>query len=524
MTLAVEIYQRYSTTPRPDPDNELSGAVIAPFSTFFPGGLFGTAEIFIPRQANKMHYWRGGDRLVIRSGQAIVWEGEIVRIGYSIGPDAEQGLSIQAAGYWGALLGKRTANKVWADTRIGTDVWRVNTSTSGAELATDDRQARIRITPKAEDWTAGDIYGITYTMPTGQTIKRVTLDYDMQEGGQAWELRLRDTAGGTNIWSVTSSGTGSRDDTLGTPRQSLELQFVAGANQTAKADGTYYGEISNVVVYSETGAINLTEIASDLLAAVSELSSDASNLDSNTFSLAPFSTNGFEPVADILTRAASFGDSSYNPWFVAVLDSERAASPDGSPVLQVAQYPALTDYDYVIRMNEQNVVAPIEIDWDYDGIVNWVTVAYRDQENNRDVLITPDDDANLKDQDSIDLYGERHLARPLSARVSSSAAATNLARRYLDQYMAPRIIASGPIKVVGHIETKNGRTVPVDSIQAGKRIRLENFINDIVFGTGLTFIITQTQYDDRTRTCSISTGLPDALDVYLAQLELGGDG
>lgn len=518
MTLTVEIYERFSTTMRPDPGRELRAAVIEPFTTFFPGGLYGTAGLFIPREATRAFHWRGGDRLVIRSGQMVVWEGEITRIGYVIGSEAQQGLKIEAVGYWGALLARRSINKVWADTRIDTAVWRVDATLSGAELGGDDRKARIRITPKAEDWSSGDVYGIEYTMPTGQTVKRVTLDYDLDEGGQAWELRLRDTAGAADIWSVSSTGTGSRDDTLGTPRQSLQLQLVAGANQTAKADGTYYGEVTSVVVYGETGSINLTEIAKDIIGLVSELSSDETYIGSNGLSLVPFMTAGFESAANVLARAASFGDSSYNPWYAAVLDSEQAASSDGSPVLKVAQYPALTDYDYVVRVDDPNVAAPVDIDWDFDAIRNWVTVVYRDQENDRDITVSPDDDANLKDTDSIALYGERHLEQSLRAEVSTLAGAKNLARRYLDENRLPRISASGPIKVTGRIRTKNGSDVPVEQVTAGKRIRIEQFVNDVIFDNGLTFIITQTEYNPETRTCSITTGLPDALDVYLAQL------
>jgi hypothetical protein len=340
---------------------------------------------------------------------------------------------------------------------------------------------------------------------------------------QEWEIKVYDPVGAADVWSVTADGTGSQDVTLGTPRQYLDFEFKSKANRQMPPDRElFFGEVSNVVMYSETGNIYLEEIAKDIRAQVSNLNSDETNIDSNSLSLVPFLTNGPETTASILQRAATYGDASFNQWDAYLLPSDDAASPDGKPVLAVEQYPALTDYDYSIRVDEENVLPPLEIDQDVDDIVNWVSVVYRNDENNRKVVITPDDDANLKDTDSIAAWGERHLPRPLNAGQATVAMAKNLARRVLNARKDPRFYVSGPIRVVGYIRAKDGQQVPCSKIRAGKRIRIENFLEDLAGTTdaGLTFIITSTRYDDSRETCLISTGIPDELSAFLAQRTL----
>jgi hypothetical protein len=54
------------------------------------------------------------------------------------------------------------------------------------------------------------------------------------------------------------------------------------------------------------------------------------------------------------------------------------------------------------------------------------------------------------------------------------------------------------------------------------RIRVEDFLDDMIgeSGTGLTFLITKTNYSHKDEVCSISAGLPDDLAVYMAQREM----
>jgi len=528
--LQVSVYERGSTTPVVDWANDLRAASGITFDTYFPGGLFGPATVPIPRSVTKSWPFKIGQRLVIRNGQTVVYEGEIMQPGYFVG-QGTQGRVLECAGPWETVLGRWGWRKWWADNRIGEDVW-VLVPGAGADLTQEQRTTgAIRILPKAEAFTNGVGRSLDYTMPAGETIKRVKLSYDIQEAAQLWALRLRDTVGATDIWIVTASGAGVRDDTLGTPRQSLRLQFFSQAAQTPTSDGTYYGQVDSAIsganafmVYSETGSINAQEIARDIRARVTDLNSDESLIGALTFTLEPFITQagGWETMASILTRAVSFGDASFNSWYARLLESERAATPNGEPVLEVAQWPAVTDYDYAIRVDEKNLTGSFAVHLDGAGIANWIVARYTDTTGKTN-YITPDDDANLTDAASVTAWGHRELPQPIDCGQTTSAIATNWARRVLALAKDPKFYVSGPITVTGYLRAKSGQHLPAANVQAGARLKIENFLTDEVgvAGAGMTFIVTGTHYDDVARTVSLSLGVPDNLAVFIAQLAAG---
>ena len=74
--------------------------------------------------------------------------------------------------------------------------------------------------------------------------------------------------------------------------------------------------------------------------------------------------------------------------------------------------------------------------------------------------------------------------------------------------------------VGGYIGAKSGQVVPSSQIRAGKRVKIENYLQDLS-GTGLTFLISMIECDDRSETVAISTGLPDNLAVFLARISAG---
>ncbi len=508
-----------STTPVTDSQDLLRRATQLTFTTIFPGGVFATLKCFIAVDPTSSIALAAGQRLVARNGLTVCWEGMITSVA-RISGSAQMGVDINAAGYWGQLLERRGWEKRWADNRLEEAIWPYTAGASGAAKCTTDRSNRMRFTPKGVAWAINNFASQIYTMPTGETVKRVTLSYDMQEAAQAWKLALNNLATFADVWAVTASGTGTRDDTLGTPAQSVEIYFQAAANQTPVEDGTYYGQISGVMVYSEIGTITAQSIAKNIRAKLTELNSDETRIGAPGFTLEPFMSNGREAMASILTRAASYGDGSYNSWAAYLVESDLATTPDGKPVLALTQYPALTSYDYAVRLDDPNLTGELTVVYDLDAVRNWIAVKYRDELNNRDVILTPDDDANLKDTTSITAYGQRETPQPLDASTTSATVAKNLARRYLAAYKDPRLYVSGPIVVKGFIRNATGGRVPASQIRAGMRIRVENYLTDLasVSGAGLTFVITQTDYNDDAQTCSISTGVPDDLAVFLAQL------
>lgn len=521
------VYARNSTTVVNDAGVELPRAQDLSFNTIFPGGLYGTCSFTIPRDVTRSWAFEIGQRVVARNGLTVVYEGTISNVGYEVGAGAWQARTVECTGGWGWTLAAQGWRKPWADSRMSDSVWVYQTGTTGGgdQSCTLDRLNRLRFTPKGVAWASGDYAAVRYTAPVGETVKRVTYNYDFAEGAQAWEIVIYNvgTAADIAATSITTSGTGSVDHTLATPSQSIEARFYSRAAQTPTEDGTYYGQFSSVVVYTETGSINGYEIAKDIRARATDINSDETNLSSSlSYALVPFTTEpnlDWEMYADILQRAVSFGDASFNQWYARLIESDKAATPNGKPVLELAQYPALTDYDYAVRINEPNV-GPFKVVKDGSGVYNYIILRYTD-ENGNEQWLTPSDDANLTDATSVAAYGQRETV--INCGQVTTSVATNWGRRLLAQTKDPKFYVSGPITVVGYIRAKNGQRVPAANIQARKRVKIENFLTDevSVTGAGLTFYITQTDYTDKAQMCSMSVGVPDNLAVFLAKLMAG---
>jgi hypothetical protein len=674
--LTIKIYEPYSLTERVDSAERLPRAVIRDFGTNFPQGLFGPANIFIPMDVTEAPFFRGTDRVALFNGNTLVYEGELADIGYVVEGGAVQGLSLECAGFWGALLGNQTLNRRYADTRISPAAWQTDDTAPGLELATVDRTGRIRITPKTESWRDVQAHRLKYSMPTGETIGRVKLNYDFQEdktisapnaghlddplgtpvwtdldnavdgdvstsvtvtitsddyiyialpddrynqitfdfgatvnavaattaaqylqeatsttdrqwatltitdgtasGGatfaqdgditftapddwvrmtndgfsafwvrlqpsanltasivineitiadrQSWELRLRDRTGSVNIWNQNSSVASpptAQDDDLGTPRQTLHLEFLSRAAQVGRSDGSIFGEITDVEVYNFASAttVQLDEIVKNIRAEVSNLNSDEQYIDTpgSPLTLVPFMTNEHEFLNSILDRAAQFGDTAFNQWYVRIGASTKAATPDGKPVLESAMYPALTDYEYGVRLDDPYIVPPLNIVRSFANIKNWIVLIYDDIDEERRTILTPDDDANLTDSTSTTDYGTRVL--PVYLGKATTTTATNYGRAVLAALKDPKFYINGPLVVQDYILAKDGTKVPCSQIQAGERVRILNFLPDLVgtSGAGLTFIISNSQYNDADETNALATGVYDSMDVMLAQ-------
>lgn len=512
--LTLEIYS--GTDRVGGSENDLRRAQGIQFSTYYPGGLYGDASFYVPRDVLASWQVSGAKRVAFFNGQKCVYEGRIQEIPVDVGA-VDQGSRVMLAGFWGSTLNRRRWRKIWVDNRLSEDAWVWDETVSGADMTTVDRNNRIRFVPKAEAFVNPQIAGsVVYTMPTGETIKRVTCNYNLQEAAQAWELRLRDTVGAADIWSVTTSGSGSQDDTLATPRQTLAFQLISRGVQTPPSDGTIYGQVSAVRVYSETGSINLTEICKDIVGNFTGiLNSSMQFIGSNTLSLVPFYADDFETLAEIAERAADFGDSSYNPWAVGVLESFASHAPNGEPVFYAEQVPALTGYDYAVNMADKNLTAPVGITQDLSDIWNWIVVKYR-ADTGRTVYISPDDDATLTDSVSAANYGTR--AVQLDVPTSSSTTAVNYGKRYLADHKDPKYIMGGSLKVKGYIRSSSGAIIPACQVRAGKRVRIENYLQDLS-GTGLTFLITATRYSADDETCTMEMTRPTRLPVVLARLQ-----
>jgi hypothetical protein len=505
-SLSIEVYSSGSTLII-DPANDLANAGGITFNTGYPGGLYLDATITIPRQILKWMPIKGNQRVVLRNGMKTVYEGWIDTLDHSA-EETSEGVLLNINGGWGRYMMRRGWRKDWANQLINEATWGLVTGNQ-EDMFTVDRYNRLCAVPKdGISYVADNQVVWRYIPPTGETVKRIVFNYNLQEAAQAWELVLWDNTNASGEWNVASTGTGTEDHTLATPSSDVQLIFKSKATQTGIGNGTIFGRFSSITVYTETGSINLTEIAKDVIGEMStELNSDTGQVGSNTLDLTPFVTEGHEMMADILTRACDAGDSSYNSWGAQLLESEMAATPNGKPVLQVAQYPALTDYDYAVRIGDDNLLAPFQVTKDYSEIWNWIAVTYMDGEGKTKYL-SPDDDSDLKDTTSITDYGQREQKLELGHATITEAEMAG--RRYLARYKDPQWMMTNPIVVKGWIRAKSGNLIPSSMIRAGKRIRIEDYPLDLS-GTGLTFMISHTTYEDEDESCSLQAGPPPDL-------------
>ena len=284
------------------------------------------------------------------------------------------------------------------------------------------------------------------------------------------------------------------------------------AAQNATFKKKVYSEWDNLVIYGETGSINAQEIVKDIRSFVTELSSDETQIGALTYSLVPFVAKG-ESYAEVITRAAGYGDASYNRWAVYVGLSDGVT--DNLPRLVLEQVPALTSYDYAVRIEEANVSSDLAFAQSLDDVYNYIRLHYTDA-SGLEVWRTPSDDAALTDATSSAAYGRRDIV--LEVPSTSQTNATNYGLRYLAQHKDPQWQANGQIIITGAVRGVNGQSIPACEVRPGKRIKLENWLNDLS-GTGLTLLITGTTYDDKSESVTLDFGQPTTDDVFMLRLQ-----
>ena len=428
------------------------------------------------------------------------------------------------AGFWwriswtAALTASIVINEIyalsgWNDLTItdGTASGGAPFAIAGAVTWTDDgAQVETKVNGAA---------GLWYRLKTSADLDAVGIYELFAQTRQAWELRLYDPVGASSLWSVTANGSGSQDLTLGTPRQTLYFELVAKANQKAVGNSSIQGNITTLIVYSETGNINTYEIANDIRGALTELSTNTTALDSTnaTLDLTPFITNAWETYASILTRAAAFGDTAATGGALGYgLRSSQLAS-DGKPLMFLEQWPVISDltvYDYQVSTKTAQIPS---VRRDYASIKNWLIINYTDNLTGLATILTPDDFAALTDATSVARYERRIFVLSLGA--CTEAAALGFGARYLAAYKDPLISATGAITVTEYLTGKNGNLSPASEIQAGKRLKI------IDYEEGIMGVITSTQYNHTARTCAITLGYSDNLAIILARgLDNSGGG
>ncbi len=532
-SLTIEVYSS-GTTRVDNPTDFLELAQAVNFQTFWPMGLYGAASLYVPRDILAWWAIKGAQRVVYRNGQDVIYEGKIDRLSDLV-EESGEGKIVSATGFPGDRLMRRRLRRWYVDPRTSADVWRVLTAAGTDEICDvrrqDDAGADCLIfQPRRDAWALNQHYDVTYTCPTGEKIKRIEFDWSLKSvNNEDWTIRFYDVTNAALLGSElsrTTTGTTtqlSQSITLSPTSSKIQIQFESDiAAQTPAVDGsnnTSCAKVANLKIYAETGnsgnyANNVDEVAKDLVSEFSTVfNSDVTNIDTpgTPFAL-PVFTPDWDTLADILTNAAGFGDGASPPnlWAFYLLDSEKAATPNGLPVLALKQHTALTGYDYGIYLAD----SPVQISRDFNSIQNWMIVEYQTADG-RTEYITPDDDATLKDATSIADYGQLE-SEPLNFGVSNATAAAQLGRRHLAKWKDPQYVLDGPIPAQSYITDSNGQLVPACRIQAGKRIRILDYLDDLS-GTGLTMHISATDYGAESEICSITTGALDELAMGIAQ-------
>ncbi len=491
------------------------------------GGGYQDAEIFVPRD-NSRGPWVIEDmhRLAVYRGQELRWEGFIDSIGDSI-PSGASGNTLRCTGPWGWLMDGPHApriDKPWAITDVSTGVWQRIASVSAADLCDIKRTAgTIRFIPKLENWANGQVARVEMSVPTGQTIKRVQFSWGFEEGSNSWECFLTNGSG-TTIFSLTddASTTGSED--LAAPgdftaTQTIRFEMRSGASQTsASSDGEYF-EISNLIVSTEIGAIDCTQMTIDLIGEHAGINSSTALVDSaltRDLELGGGDPGSISTFGKICRYIASFGDTSDNPINHRLRASTLAGTPDGLPLLDAQPVPDLSDYEWVVSISNtidpQVQVSPI---FRQKYIANDEIVTHRLPEGLGFEVVTSEDDANLKDNTKVTADGSRVNMHDIGT--GTQADAVSVGKSKLTQDIKPNFYMSGPITAVDTIRDKTGMRRDVLEVEPGDRIKIDDYIDDRSdqSNAGLILLIANTNITQRGRQLSISAGISDDLSLQI---------
>ncbi|MCG8432304.1 MAG: hypothetical protein MJA29_14190, partial [Candidatus Omnitrophica bacterium] len=88
------------------------------FTTIYPGGLYGSCSFFVPQGRKPGYLLNRAHRIkIFADADFVVWEGFVDDIADMI-QQGTIGVDFVCSGHWGGLLGRRTINRRWHDTRV----------------------------------------------------------------------------------------------------------------------------------------------------------------------------------------------------------------------------------------------------------------------------------------------------------------------------------------------------------------------------------------------------------------------
>ncbi len=523
--LKIEVYGNDGVIV-PDPTGDLIRAGSLTFETGYPAGLYQLCSFYLSRQIDGYLPIYGGNRVVVRDGYTVVYEGYVDSLEYTQDIDAA-GILVKCVGAYGKILMQRYYSKIWIDRRVTADIWKPYVSGFNQDYVYFSRDntlvgGGITIYPLPRTYATGDEMGIIYTASAADPVKRISYTYTIQPAAGSWSIQLDYSSDGSSWTGRTGSnfttGTGSvvnmyvPSDATPEGRQYVRLRLRSDANQAVTGTGQVYATFGDINIWSEseTSPPTLTNICTFIVGKETDINASTAFIGSNTYELTEYTIDDFKSEADILKGAADYGDASFNRWVVGLLDSSYANPADGKPVLYAEAWPDVTaGFDYVVRLDEMNLVGPVTIQQDVGAVKNYVYLRYI-LPNGETKLLSPLDDPALYNQASVTAYGRRDTQ--FDGKQATRADALNAAKRYLKQYKDPQWRLDNGLQITGYLRTADGGSVPAAQVRAGKRLKIENFAPDAAawsWGQAVTMVITKTSYDDETATVNLSFGEPD---------------
>lgn len=162
----------------------------------------------------------------------------------------------------------------------------------------------------------------------------------------------------------------------------------------------------------------------------------------------------------------------------------------------------LSDYQWEIRTDDPGTTfAPVGPTT--DDLYNGIVVRYTDLLTGTENVITPDDEADLRDtsgENPWNQWGRDHWYEDLQITGAQlEADAVQIGRAVLAEKNRPK--TAGTLNVQGYIRDRAGNPQPVSRVRAGDVICVTNF-NEI------NRLIVETDYDDESKTIRLAVDLP----------------
>lgn len=493
-----------------DPERSVAHFRSVSFGSMWPKG-YATFNATVDRDIFDPWLIKTGYRIVVRDGQKSIYDGRLSAPAASFG-DSKSEVKLSAQG-WFIILTERTIRKRWIDTQfISRIVWPASTETSEDQTAPiiekREKDQVLHVVLRSDDatLTVNDYYTERYYTPTG-AIHKVDYDYSYRTGEGfdfilvGLDTTVEDTE--TVISTVQASGSVGHTFTQGST-SGFDLRVAPSLSGGSTYDQNDWASFTNFVVYMEyesghsvaTPTYAVGEIVEDvlLLSIGSEISADMSQIGGPSTTLDAFITrdDGYQKASSIIEDLSAFSDGSQVTYGLAVWDGD--ASSDGKPLAYYAAR-VLTNFEYDLSARDPFVI-DYSIEYSDAELHNWVTVKWKDADGIISYL-SPNQDSDLKNTDSITEYGERH-SETLDAGESSQADAKLMAQRYLAYHKNP--LYKGGITVQGKIRKRGGAMVDVSHVRAGQRIYIRE-LESIIF-------IRETSYDVDSDTLTITPDIP----------------